>query len=491
MVQAGQPPRMGLPQKFVFGIGSAAFGIKDGGFNLLLLIFYNQIVGLPASSVGFAIMVALMVDAFADPVIGAISDHWRSPLGRRHPFMYASAVPVAILYFLLWSPPAWSAGAVFYYLLFVTIALRISIACYEIPSIALVAEIAPDYDERTTILSIRLFCQAIIPAAVGLITFFVFLPNTPAHPNGMLNRDGYLPYAILASLSMAASILISSWGTRSRIPYLKNNAHVKRPTLGDVFRMTFRSLGNPSFLVVTMFGVFAAMAGGLGNALGTYMGLYFWKFSPQQLSTLVFGLLLAVFIALPLSPWLSSRFGKKRAGIWLAFIWVFANGVLPVLKLSGLLPPDGSTALLALFFGSALISTTLFICAIVLILSMVTDANEDNQLRTGQRSEGVFAAAGSFVNKTVSGVGVYIAGLLLDFVHFPQGATPQNLDPEIIRNLVLIFIPTQFVLLFIGVTFLTFYRIDRNTHERTLEKLSQVAAAEGEAAPITDVPRLG
>jgi hypothetical protein len=46
---------------------------------------------------------------------------------------------------------------------------------------------------------------------------------------------------------------------------------------------------------------------------------------------------------------------------------------------------------------------------------------------------------------------------LLDFVHFPQGATPQNLDPEIIRNLVLIFIPTQFVLLFIGVTFLTFY----------------------------------
>jgi hypothetical protein len=127
--------------------------------------------------------------------------------------------------------------------------------------------------------------------------------------------------------------------------------------------MTFRSLGNPSFLVVTMFGVFAAMAGGLGNALGTYMGLYFWKFSPQQLSTLVRPPACRVYRA-PLSPWLSSRFGKKRAGIWLAFIWVLptrASGPEAVRVASA----DGSTALLALFFGSALISTTLFICAIV------------------------------------------------------------------------------------------------------------------------------
>ncbi len=482
---------MSLRTKFVFGTGSAAFGIKDGGFNLFLLLFYNQLVGLRASTVGFAIMVALIVDAFTDPLIGGISDHWRSRLGRRHPFMYASAVPVAILYVLLWTPPHWSEAALFYYLLFVTIALRIAIACYEIPSGALVAEISPDYDERTTILSVRAFCQVMIPTAVAVLTLILFLRNSPAHPNGMLNRDGYVPYAILASVTMLASILISSFGTRSRIPWLKTNQGVPRPSIAEMFMIAWRSVTNPSFLLVTLCSIFVSMAGGLGNNLNTYFGLYFWKFSPQQLSVLVVGVLFAAAIALPLSPVLSRRFGKKRAGITLGIAWLFVNDILPVMKLLGVLPPGGSTALLVLFFVSSLVGTALLLCAAVLLVSMITDVNEDNEVRTGQRSEGIFAAAGSFVGKTVSGIGVYFGSILLDLVHFPIGATPQNIDPQIVRNLMLIFMPTQFVLLAIGITFLTFYRIDRSVHERNLERITEAAAAEARIAPLSDVPKLG
>src|SRR6185312_8779308 len=100
------PPKMSVTEKSLFGLGAAAFGIKDGGFNSYLLLFYNQIVCVPSAEVGFAILAAIVVDAVSDPFIGALSDRWRSRFGRRHPFMLAAAFPVGLLYFMVWNPPA-------------------------------------------------------------------------------------------------------------------------------------------------------------------------------------------------------------------------------------------------------------------------------------------------------------------------------------------------------------------------------------------------
>ncbi|HEX2593644.1 MAG TPA: MFS transporter [Rhizomicrobium sp.] len=491
-VPGERAPKMTTWQKIVFGFGSVAFGVKDGGINTFLLVFYSQIVGISATLVSLAISIALFVDAFADPVIGTVSDHWRSKLGRRHPFMYASAVPVAVCYFLLWNPPAWSTGALFVYLLVVSIVLRVTVACYEIPSAALVAEISRDYDERTSVLAWRIFLQILIPAAVLMLTFAVFLANTKAHPNGILNRDGYFPYAILASAVMLVSILASSFGTRSRIPYLRKIGDDERSSIKGAARQTYEALTNKSFLLVTIAAIFASVASGVNNSLGTYFGVYFWKFTPPQLSALVTGGLLATVFALPLSPFLSRRYGKKKAGIALVAASLVIGNITPIMKLLYLLPPDGSNALLAIFFITTLLGTTCIIAGVVLLFSMITDVNEDNELRTGKRSEGVLAAANSFVGKTVSGVGILIAGILIDLVHFPAHATPQNLDPQIIRNLVLINTPLQFVLSAITITVLSFYKIDRTAHESNLKQLAGATAAGAEdAGPVIDTPKLG
>jgi Na+/melibiose symporter-like transporter len=162
------PPKMTFRQKALFGMGSAAFGVKDGGFNTFLLIFYSQIVGLPARWVGLAILIATVVDAVSDPFIGAVSDRWRSPNGRRHP----SCSPRhthrdSVL------PSVESSGLVgasnVLLLLSISIMLRIAIACYEIPSAALIPELTRDYDERTSILAHRLFYQLVVPAGIYLI----------------------------------------------------------------------------------------------------------------------------------------------------------------------------------------------------------------------------------------------------------------------------------------------------------------------------------
>ncbi|HSR58656.1 MAG TPA: MFS transporter, partial [Candidatus Binataceae bacterium] len=102
---ASRPP-LTLGTNVVYGIGSVAFGVHLTALTSLLLLFFNQVVGLPAAWVGAAMMITLIFDAICDPLIGEWSDHTRSRWGRRHPFMYAAALPVAGAYWMLWSPPA-------------------------------------------------------------------------------------------------------------------------------------------------------------------------------------------------------------------------------------------------------------------------------------------------------------------------------------------------------------------------------------------------
>ena len=78
-------PVCDLRTKLLYGVGSVAFGVKDGGFATFLLIYYSQVLGLAAERVGFAIMLALVVDAVVDPAIGWLSDRLHSPWGRRPP----------------------------------------------------------------------------------------------------------------------------------------------------------------------------------------------------------------------------------------------------------------------------------------------------------------------------------------------------------------------------------------------------------------------
>ncbi len=83
-------PPLTLSSNIFYGVGSIAFGVHIMILSSMLMLYYNQVVGLPAAWVGAAIMITLIFDAICDPLIGEWSDHTRSRWGRRHPFMYAS-----------------------------------------------------------------------------------------------------------------------------------------------------------------------------------------------------------------------------------------------------------------------------------------------------------------------------------------------------------------------------------------------------------------
>ncbi|MFN4020962.1 MAG: MFS transporter, partial [Erythrobacter sp.] len=141
--------------KLTYGIGAVAYGIKDNGFAVFLLIFYNQVMGLPANLVGFAVMVALIIDAFVDPVIGHLSDRTNSRWGRRHPWLYASILPVGLSWFMLWHPPDLGQTGMLVYLTLSAILVRAAIALNEVPSLAMLPEITQDYHERTDVIRYR------------------------------------------------------------------------------------------------------------------------------------------------------------------------------------------------------------------------------------------------------------------------------------------------------------------------------------------------
>ncbi|MBS0332818.1 MAG: MFS transporter, partial [Proteobacteria bacterium] len=422
-VQAGAR-RLGLPTKLIYGFGTVAFGTKDNGFQTFLLIFYNQVVGLPSATVGLAIMIALVTDAFLDPIVGQISDNWRSRWGRRHPFMYAAALPVAVSYSLLWNPPhGWSHDALFGYLIVTAILIRSFISWYEIPSTALSAELTTDYDERTSLISFRFLFQWAGGLLMYYLAFRVFLRPDATHPVGQLNPTGYSVYSIAAGVVMLAAILASAAGTHRQIPYLRQPPE-RRLTLKGLFSEMFEALANRSFLSLLGAILFFAMAVGLGFSAGVYFQTFFWELSSAQIALFTFSSLLGAVLAFGVTPRMSGWFSKRTGALILVPV-AAATAVLPILlRLVGLLPANGTPALLPILLGAGILSVFLGTAGVILMTSMIADVVEDSELRTGRRSEGLFFAAAAFVNKAVSGVGIFASGLLLSAVHFPEHAKP-------------------------------------------------------------------
>ena len=91
--------------KFYFGLGQAADYIKNFGFGTLLMLYYNQVLGLSGAYAGAAVSISIAFDAISDPMVGSWSDGYRSRWGRRLPFMVGAAVPLGVTFYCLFMPP--------------------------------------------------------------------------------------------------------------------------------------------------------------------------------------------------------------------------------------------------------------------------------------------------------------------------------------------------------------------------------------------------
>jgi glycoside/pentoside/hexuronide:cation symporter, GPH family len=478
---AAAPPPPSLWTKLAYGFGAGVSGVKDNGFAYFLLLFYSQVVGLDARLVGLALTIALMMDAIIDPVVGYWSDNARSRWGRRHPFMYAAAIPLASVYFLLWNPPVgWSDMATFWYLLGLAVVIRMTVSIYEIPSTALAPELSEDYDQRSSLMSFRLFFGWTVGNTMSVLMFAVLFPMfvTAEIKNGQFNRDAYQVYGIIGSVIMFVGIMGSALGTHSRIPYLKGPPPRRDLTVGKIFKEILETLSNRSFLSLFAAAAFGAVATGLSAALSFYFLNYFWQFSSQQNGFITMGVFGSAIIGALLAPIASRTIGKKKGAIIIGLIAFLGSPMPIVLRLLGVLPDNGDPFVFWFVFTCTLVDVGLIICFQILSASMMADLVEQSEIKTGRRSEGVFFAAVAFIRQMVNGLGLITATFVLTFAGIKAGADPSQVSPEAVQRLGMYYVPTILALWMTMIAIMSGYRITREGHEENLRTLAQNRAAE-------------
>ncbi|HKF28144.1 MAG TPA: MFS transporter [Candidatus Binataceae bacterium] len=464
-------PPLTFSTNVLYGVGSIAFGVHQTMLTSALLLFFNQVVGLPTAWVGAAMMVTLIIDAITDPLIGEWSDHTRSRWGRRHPFMYGSAVPAAVAFYFLFDPPlGWSQNHLLVYMGLMLVTVRILLSLYEIPSSALGPELTLDYNERTSLMGSRFFFGTLGGAGMLVLVLQVFLRKDATHPLGLLNRAGYTQTAIAAGIAIFLSIMISSLGTHRFIASLVQEPRV-RTTWREKLREISGTLTNRSFLALAISGVVGAVSTGLRQGLDFYMSAYFWELTPAQMSYLAIAVLFAAFAGVVVAPAISRWFGKKPAMIGVFFASLFASVTPIALRLLGLMPSNGTHALFAVVLAFTFIAATLGLSGFIIATSMMADVVEDAAVSTGQRSEGLLFAANGLIAKCVTGVGTFLSGLVLAWISFPQQATPGQVDPAILHQLGMVFVPVVTIFSAVAIAVLLFYDIDHAAHQRNLAKL--------------------
>lgn len=433
-------------------------------------------MGLPAVSVGTAIMCALILDAMIDPAIGTASDRTRSRWGRRHPWMYASALPIAVGWLLLWSPPDWSQGAMLGWVFVNAVVVRTAVSAYEVPSVALTPELTSDYDERTRIMAYRYLFGWAGGLAMLVAAYVVFLVPSAAYPNGLLNRDGYAAYAVAGAVVMAAAILVSAIGTHHEIGRLPQ-PEIVRTTLGQTFRELIETLRNKAFVVLMLAGLCAYSAQGISFAMANYLYSFVWKFGGATMFGLSaflwlgFVLFAGVIVAFIIAPRAAKRFGKRKS----AALFMAAAPALLItpylLRLIGLFPVPGNPAMLPALFGFFVVNTACGVSAYMLGASMMADVVEHSEVSTGRRSEGVFFAGAFFVQKATSGIGIFLAGLILWVARFPEKAVPGQVPVATIDRLTIVFALSYLALGWAAAWFYGRFPFGKAEHEARVGRL--------------------
>lgn len=466
--------RLKIPVMIAYGAGDMAQSVKNQGFNILLLFFYQQLVGLPGTLTGLALAIALGFDAITDPIAGGVSDRIKGRFGRRHPMIALAAVPLAVSFYFLFSPPqGLSDLTAFLWLTTFAILVRGSLTFYHIPHLALGAEMAPDYNQRSTLFGINSLVGTLTAAFTSIAIYLVFFPTTEEFRPGLLNPEGYSAFALTASFVMVGALLICVFGTAGEIPHLREPEATTRFSVANLLSDMKAVFRDRNFVMVFGGSILIALIGSIEAVGQPFMGVHFWGLTTEQLSLGAVVALIAFPAGFSLVPYLTRRFDKKPTLIAFGILAISIGNVPIVLRLSGFdwFPENGSPYILWIYLGVVFIGASTLPILGATYNSMYADLADAHELRTSKRREGAIYSTRAFANKATGALGLFIGGIILDIVAFPENATVGTVAPDILWNLGLFVGPATSFFSLLGVIFFFYYRIDRSAHEDIVRQL--------------------
>lgn len=458
------------PAKFGYGLGAVVDGVTSNALNFFLMFYATVVCGLGGTRAGIALSAGLIADAVLDPLIGSLSDRTRSRFGRRIPFMMAGLPLTAIALVLIFSLPAgMDQPVLFGLLLALSMLLRVSISLFNLPYLALGAELSDDYAERSSIAAWRWGLGMLGGLAVVVIGFGDFFKG----PDGAARHAAYPAFALSIAAVMLAGAGLSIIATMT----LRHRAHA----VGTAHPAGFRALiagfvevaRNPSFAVLFVSTLLLFVAQGVTFTLNLHANTYFWKLSPEAIQYVALALFVGLLVGAPAAAALAGRM-EKRTMLFASIAGLILSQVaLASLRLAGALPIEGE-ALAWLLVANAVLNGLAITGAVIAGSSMLADAADDHELRFGRRREGLFFAGWSFASKAAGGLGALVAGIALDLGGFPKGGSAGHIlpTPHAVAALAFTYGPGAALFSVAGLIVLLRYRLDRRRHAEIMQQLT-------------------
>lgn len=460
-----------LGQKLSYAMGQMVEGAPFNCLTIFLMFYLTSVCGLPGALAGAALAAGLVVDAILDPVIGSVSDSLQSRLGRRVPLMLVGLPIIALAFVAIFSlPTGLPTMALFAWVTFLSITLRIALSLFILPYSAASAELTDDSASRSSVMAWR-WSVGMIGMLIALILAFQgFLGG----PTGLANRAGYTPFAVsVAALAIVAGLIASRtvYGNRGRAhPAAMGQGSLATRLLGEIKEV----FGNFSFRLVFIGSLLFYVGSGTQAALGLHAYTYFWKLPSSAIQILTMSTVIGFLLGAPIAGPLLKRVENRTAMlIGLGGVTLCSAG-LPLLRVAGLLPFEGST-LVTLLTINQIAACALLAVAGITVSAVMADVADEHEHLFGTRREGMFFAGVFFSSKAANGAGSFIAGLVLQIVAFPSAADAAraaSVSPDKVLTFGLLFalIPG----LFVGASVINqlFYRLSRARHREILADLN-------------------
>ncbi len=390
-------PRLRHTTQIGYATADVGLNLVETAVRIYLLIFYTDEVGLRSGLAGLALGLGLILDAIADPVMGAISDRTRHRFGGRRFYLPWGGILLALgALAVFWPPPLASQTAKFGWLLFAYCFLNVGMTVLAVPFTAMAGEMTEDPHERAIVFGWRFaFANVGAIAAAGLPAVFL--------AGGQRNAKVMHEVGAVAAVVVVASALCSWWTTR-RVQFLHP------PLQHEPFFGSFAvALRDRTFRVLLAVYVVATIGIGINAAAA----LYYYQYRLQMSEPEIQGLLV-VFMAmftLSILGWVAAerRWGKLGPMVVGALVLGVGTSALYLAMTPG-------------HFGFVLgvggVGLGLTVGCVVLIEAMLTDVIDHDRVRTRRLRSGLFFGVWRFASKLARAIGLGLVALVLEVVGF-------------------------------------------------------------------------
>ena len=415
-----------------------------GILTFFLLNYMTDNLGIGIFLAGQIIFVARMYDLVTDPIMGLISDKTQSPLGRRRPYLLLGAITCFICFYLLFNAPQFdNTSATAFYVAFILILYSTAYTIFNVPHLAMPAEMTDDYHERTTLMSFRVlfFITALLTLSIGAGLILERFGEPKGYPiigwgiGGSVLVTMLFAFFATKNTAFRERTLSVPYTFVQQVQMIWQNRHFSIFLLAKLFLLT----ANASFSVAFLY--FAKYAMDSGPQLMIKLGTW------QTLGTLA---------SIPIWLFVSKRFGKRNALITTALGY---SSVMLTWFLASPLETD-------LVFNIRTFGIGIFTGGIIILgFALLPDTMEYDRLKSGINREGVYSGIYSTLEKVASGLGPLIFSGYLAANGFTSSQGGENIAQsdatvQAIYNAIALFpalavLSAAFVMLF--------YRLDENT----------------------------